>query len=109
MVKKLREYIQDEYLITEYTKDGETVSHRTKESYLTEEERLEQEQKAKEERERLEQEQRAKEESIKSVPGLQEQNERLKEELAAAQAINRTNMMGIIELANRLRELEEKQ
>lgn len=106
-MKILKRYRKDDNWITEYTKDGETVSHRTVEPYLTEEERLELEQKTKEEQERLEQEKKAKEEAIKSVPGLQEQNEKLKEELAAAQAINRTNMMGIMELANRLRELEE--
>ena len=109
MVKKLRSYRRENELITEYTKDGKTVSHRTVEPYLTEEERLELEQKAKEEQEKLGQEQAAKEEAIKSIPSLQKQNEKLKEELASAQAINRTNMMGIIELANRLRELEEKQ
>ena len=44
-----------------------------------------------------------------AIDKIEEQNNKLKEELAAAQAINRTNMMGIMELANRLRELEEKQ
>lgn len=44
-----------------------------------------------------------------SLEEIKKQNEKLKQDLASAQAINRTNMMGIMELANRLRDLEEKQ
>lgn len=44
-----------------------------------------------------------------SLEEIKKQNEKLKQDLASAQAINKTNMIGIMELANRLRELEEKQ
>lgn len=43
------------------------------------------------------------------IEEIKKQNDKLKQDLASAQAINRTNMMGIMELANRLRDLEEKQ
>lgn len=44
-----------------------------------------------------------------SLEEIKKQNEKLKQDLASTQAINKTNMMGIMELANRLRELEEKE
>ena len=44
-----------------------------------------------------------------TLEDIKKQNEKLKEELASAQAVNKTNMLGIMELANRLRDLEEKQ
>lgn len=47
--------------------------------------------------------------AVEALEDIKKENEKLKEDLAAAQAINKTNMIGIMELANRMRELEEKQ
>ena len=77
MVKKLRSYRQENELITEYTKDGKTVSHRIIEDYISEEERekLEQltieQEKAREKEEKEKEEQKRKEnEMIKAIPDL---------------------------------------
>lgn len=109
MIKEIRQYRNKDKLITEYTRDGETISHITEELYLTDEENKKIEDLAKEELKKLKDENQAREDIIKAFPELQEYNKQLQEELASAQAINKTNMLGIMELANRLRDLEEKQ
>lgn len=89
MIKLLREYIEDDKRIIEYTKDGETVSHRVTES--------------------LDSGSNEDEEIVipkSPIEELKEENEKLKQEVNSLSAVNKANILALVEVHNRLNVLE---